>query len=336
MCLESNVMVEVNSGENDWEALCRALCMRDSHEGATHALVVSHAGEIVHEWYGPGHDVNSTLISWSIAKSITHALVGIAVKQGILSPAQKNLRPEWSDDARAEISLDDLLSMRSGLAWVEDYVDDRTSDVIAMLFGESDFVGDHARYAAAKPLLTPPGQQWVYSSGTTNIVSWVLGQSLDCPIQSFIQTELFDPLEMTSATAKCDATGTFVGSSFVYATARDFVRFGQMYLNNGIWANTSLVSPEWVTSAREFVAFDPDMSMSYGRHWWMWPSDADSVIAHGYQGQILWVSPRRDLVVCHLGNTDAPYGGQLRSMVAKLVEAFPISNAGIRHDGGNG
>lgn len=320
----------------DWELQCHTLTQRPADHGVTHALAVMHRGEIVHEWYGPAHNVDSTVLSWSIAKSITHALVGMAVDDGALSLHQKNLRPEWADDARSEISLDDLLTMRSGLAWVEDYVDDQQSDVITMLFGESAFTGDHAGYAASQQLTHAPGEHWLYSSGTTNIVARVLGDSIDVPITDFIQHRLFDPLGMTSATAKYDSVGTFVGSSYVYATARDYLRFGSLYLNGGVVNNVSLLSRLWVQSAHERVAYDPEMSMSYGRHWWIWPTHAGSVIAHGYKGQILWVCPQRDLVVAHFGDTDASYGSELRSMVATLVEAFPVSDAVMRHDSDDG
>ena len=321
---------------DDWEFHCHRITHRPAEMGTTHALAVMHGGEIVHEWYGPEHNAQSTLISWSIAKSITHALVGIAIADGALSLHQKNLRHEWRNDARAEISLDDLLTMRSGLAWVEDYVDNQSSDVIGMLFGDTEHRGDHASFAASQPLVHPPGTQWLYSSGTTNIVSWVLGRSIDEPILNFIQDRLFDPLEMTHAVAKLDATGTFVGSSYVYATARDFLRFGSMYVNDGLSGGARVISQEWVRSGREFAAYDPEMLMSYGRHWWMWPTADESMIAHGYKGQILWVCPERDVVVIHLGDTDARFGGRLRSMVAELVEAFPISHAPMRHDGDDG
>lgn len=322
-----------------WERLCEEITQRQPEMGSTHALVVKHQGSVIYEWYGPDHDASSTLISWSIAKSITHALVGIAVHDSLLTPEDTHLRPEWVDDMRSRISLDHLLQMTSGLEWVEDYIDDAVSDVITMLFGESDFVGDHAGFAASKSCTQEPGSNWVYSSGTTNIVAWVLARALGAAsgdasvITNFMSQRLFAPLAMHSATSRCDATGTFVGSSYVYATAQDFVRFGELYLADGI-VNGRRVLPEgWVDSARQPTAFDPDMGMSYGRHWWMWPTDTDSLIAHGYLGQILWVSPRRDLVIAHLGNTDAAHGATLRSMVARLVEQFPQTTVSVGHDG---
>lgn len=317
--------------KSDWEPRCSAITNRDPSLGKSHALVVQYKGEVIHEWYGPGLDSSSTFISWSIAKSITHALVGMAVQDSRLSPTSCNLRPEWENDERSKITLDHLLQMTSGLQWVEDYLDDQISDVITMLFGESDFIGDHAGFAAAKKLEHQPGAQWLYSSGTTNIICDILGRALEkvhgssSTVTSFMQERLFDPLGMKSATAKCDAKGTFVGSSYVFATARDFVRFGDFYLNDGVIEGQRLLPKQWVDLARQFTAFDPVMGMNYGRQWWMWPTDSDSMIAHGYLGQILWVSPRRELVIAHLGDTDALVGPPLRSMVAHLVEAFPQS-----------
>lgn len=326
---------------HDWTCLCDEITHRDPALGSTHALVVQHRGAVVHEWYGDGYDVNSTLISWSIAKSITHALAGIAIKDSLLSLDDTHLRPEWDDDTRSRISLDHLLKMTSGLDWIEDYIDDEVSDVITMLFGKSDLEGDHAGFAASKSCTHEPGSQWLYSSGTTNIISWILARALGANdgnssgITDFMSQRLFAPLGMHSAVAKCDSTGTFVGSSYVYATAPDFVRFGELYLRDGIAHGVRVLPEGWVDGAREFTAFDPEMGMSYGRHWWMWPTDPDSLIAHGYLGQILWVSPRRELVVAHLGNTDAEHGATLRSMVARLVEAFPQTTASIGHDGSN-
>ena len=309
---------------------CRLIEERPSDEGVTHALLVVHGGKVVHEFYGEGINQDSTLISWSMAKSMTQALVGMAVKDGLLNISDSHLLSQWESDGRRDITLDDLLTMRSGLSWIEDYVDGSVSDVIEMLFAESEFTGDHASYAASKPLLHTPGTQWLYSSGTTNIIARVLANALNEPtgshqfFKSFMQTRFFDEIGMNSAIAKFDSAGTFVASSFVYATARDFARFGYLYLNDGVWNGKRLLPEGWVEYAGRVVAHDPDMLMDYGAQWWVWPDDEGSIMAHGYEGQILWVSPRRDLVIVHCGKTDALYGAQLRSMVAGLVEAFPV------------
>ncbi len=303
---------------------------RPEEEGVTHALLVLHCGEVVREYYGEGIDKDTTLISWSMAKSMTQALVGVAVGDGLLTVHDSHLLPQWEGDDRSAITLDDLLTMRSGLSWVEDYVDDQASDVIEMLFGESEFTGDHAGYAASKLLVQKPGTTYLYSSGTTNIIARVLANALGEPagshdvFEKYLYTRLFEPIGMTSPIAKFDEAGTFVGSSFVYATARDFARFGYLYLNDGVWNGQRLLPEGWVQYAGRVIAHDPEMPLDYGAQWWVWPDDEGSMIAHGYEGQIIWVSPRHDLVLVHCGKTNAAFGAQLRSMVAGLVEVFPV------------
>ena len=310
------------------DAAIDALVNRPESEGRTHGLLIVSNGHVVREWNGDGFTPESTHISWSMAKSVTHALVGIAVGDGLLSLHDTNLLPEWQNDERSHISLSDLLTMRSGLKWIEDYVDGTTSDVIEMLFGESDFTGDHAAYAAAKPLLYKPGTQWVYSSGTTNIVARILANAIGDRDQShdamdvFMRSRLFAPLGM-SAIPKFDSAGTFVGSSFLYATTRDFAKFGYLYLNGGNWGGRQILPIGWADDAARSVVHDDETGMGYSSHWWTWPTDEGSMIAHGYEGQITWVSPARDVVVVHVGKTSADYSDQLRHGLERIVVEFP-------------
>lgn len=309
--------------------VCHAVTARPTFEGVTHALLVIAGGRVVYEWYGDGVTHESTLISWSMAKSITHALIGIAVDDGILALTQSHLMPQWESDERADITLHDLLTMRSGLSWNEDYIDGDASDVIRMLFGESDFSGDHAAYAAHQPLIHPPGSTWEYSSGTTNVVARVLANALgEKPgehrvMEKFMRQRLFESIGM-SALPKFDTAGTFVGSSFVYATARDFARFGYLYLADGLWSGQRVLPSQWIHDAQHAMVIDPVTTMGYSTHWWTWPTDADSMIAHGYEGQVMWVSPRRDVLVVHLGKTPADYGALLRQRLHDIVCQFPV------------
>ena len=218
-------------------------CVHDADEfGMTLALVVVHGGRIVRERYGPETDADTTLISWSMAKSITHALVGLLVEDGRLELSAPAPIGAWSYDERAEITLQQLLEMSSGLEFVEDYVDAGVSHVIEMLFGSG--IDDHAAYASAFPLVAPPGTVWNYSSGTTNIVAKIAGDAIGGGrdgTEKYLRDRLFGPLGMTSATPKFDTAGTFVGSSYVYATARDFARFGYLYLRDGWWDGRRLL-----------------------------------------------------------------------------------------------
>ena len=318
------------------------LASQPQHLATTLALVIVHNGRIVREFYGPETDASTTLISWSMAKSITQALVGMAVGDGLLSITDDHLFPEWEHDDRASITLGNLLNMSSGLEWVEDYVDDKSSDVIEMLFGSEKFVGDHAAYAASKNLEAQPGTKYLYSSGTTNLVTKILSRALgEQPgstdaMSKFIKERLFEPLGMRSAIPRFDDSGNFVGSSYVYATARDFARFGYLYLNDGIWNGSRLLPEGWVDYSRTSVARDPDNNLDYGAHVWMFPNDPGSIAALGYEGQFTWASPRRNLVVVRLGKTNAEYGPQLRSELSKIVGAFPAQASDFGNDGDHG
>lgn len=308
----------------------------------TLALVVVHNGQVVREMYGPDIDASTTLISWSIAKSITQALVGIAVGDGLLSIHDDHLFPEWENDDRSKITLGNLLNMSSGLEWVEDYVDDKSSDVIDMLFGDKKFIGNHAAYAASKNLEAAPGSKYVYSSGTTNLVTKILSRALgekpgsSDAMSKFMQERLFGPLGMRSAIPRFDASGNFVGSSYVFATARDFARFGYLYVNDGMWNGSRLLPEGWVDYSSTPIARDPENGLDYGAHVWMFPNDPGSIAALGYEGQFTWASPQRNLVVVRLGKTNAEYGPRLRTELSKIVQAFPTQRSDFGNDGHHG
>ena len=137
---------------------------------------------------------------------------------------------------------------------------------------------------------------------------------------------LFSAVGMTSATAKHDPSGNFVGSSFVYATARDYARFGWLYLNDGTWAGTRVLPEGWVEHGRTWVADDPENGVGYGAQWWLQPDLPGSMTAQGYQGQLTWVVPDRDLVVVRLGVTDSALMPGVRDGLVRLIKAFPAQN----------
>ncbi|MEE3327965.1 MAG: serine hydrolase [Myxococcota bacterium] len=295
--------------------------------GETHAVIVVHRGQIVLEQYAPGITPETTLRSWSVSKSILHAMLGILVREGRLDLDASALFPQWSalDDSRRGITLRHLLHMSSGLDFVEDY-NDPTSDVQQMLFGSGQ--ADMAAYALGRPSLHPPGTYFSYSSGDSLLLSSVLGEVVGGErdaILDFMRRELFDPLGMSSAKPRFDAAGTFIGSSYVFATARDFARFGYLYLRDGIWAGRRILPEGWVDFAR--MPAPAARNGEYGAHFWRAAKSRLGVFfAEGFEGQRVMMVPALDLVIVRLGRTPPEKTSGLQAFMATLVASFVIES----------
>jgi len=303
----------------------------------TRAVLVVHNGRIIAERYAPGITKDTPLLSWSIAKSFTNALVGILVKKGKISIKAPAFVSEWQklDDPRHFITLDQLLRMSSGLEWVEAYAERPISDINIMLFLKPDM----AAYAAAKPQAVKPDTLWRYSSGATNIICRLIREKIGSreAYWDFPRRELFNKLGMRSAIWGTDATGTFVGSAFIYATARDYARFGMLYLNDGVWQGERILPEGWVAYCITPTPAAP--KGQYGAHFWlnggkgakpterMYPQlPADTFFAEGYQGQIIAIIPSRKLVFVRLGMTyDDKWGDDkwgMEPFIKSVIEAI--------------
>jgi hypothetical protein len=289
----------------------------------TRAVVVVKNGWVVAERYAPGITAATPLIGWSVTKSVTHALIGIAVQESLLDLNATVPVPEWtsSGDPRRSITLDQLLRMSSGLAFSEVY-DDFSSDVVTMLL----HTPDSGAYAANKPLEAKPGTVWHYSSGTTNLLSRGLRLALadDEAYWRFPYERLFQPLGMHSAVLETDPSGTFMGSSLAYATARDWARFGLLYLQDGRWGERRLLPEGWVEHA---TTPTPGSDQKYGAHWGLnrggrYPDiPRDAFYARGFGGQLVLVVPSRDTVIVRLGQTPGD-GFDVNAFAAKVLKAF--------------
>lgn len=295
--------------------------------GETHALLIVQGGRIVHEQYARGFGPEQTYPSWSKAKSITHALVGVAAGDGRIDITAPADAPEWRTpgDPRGAITLDHLLRMSSGLQWIEEYSPERPSDVIAMLFGEGQ--ADVAAFAARFPLAHPPGSFFYYASGATNIVARALARALDAygpDFEAFMRRRLFEPIGMRSATPKFDAAGTFIGSSFCFCTARDFARFGLLYLRGGVWEGRRILPEGWVDHARTPTYQQPggDADGRYGAHWWLDLGGPGSFSANGYDGQYTVCVPDLDLVLVRHGATPLDKKDELKRWIGEVVACF--------------
>ena len=292
--------------------------------GETHALLVVHRGTVALERYGEGVAPDSTLRSWSIAKSILHAVIGVLVRKGRIELDATDLIPAWSSpsDPRRRISVRHLLQMRSGLRFTEDY-SDPASDAREMLFGAGR--EDMSAYAASRPIAHPQGTHHSYSSGDSLLLSSIVGRAIGSGAEAarqFMTTELFQPLGMHSAKPRFDASGTFIGSSYVFATARDFARFGYLYLRDGSWGTQRILPEGWVDFARTPSPVAPNGE--YGAHFWLAPkSTLGTFSAEGYDGQRLLIVPGLDLVIVRLGRTSPEKMMSVNRFLVDLIRCFP-------------
>ncbi len=279
--------------------------MSGGYNGHAFAFMVLHNGIPVAESYQPEFDASTRFLSWSVAKSFTNALAGIMVNDGKWDINQPVNIPEWQTDDRKNITLNNLLQMQSGLSWNEDY--GNRSDVTVMLYCESDF----AKFAYQQPLASQPGTNWYYSSGSVNIINQQMCKTLGSNDEyyRFAKTRLFDKLGMTTAIFEPDASGTQVGSSYIYATARDYARFGLLYLNDGIFNGERVLPEGWV----EYTTMPAsDSEGGYGSLFWLnkggqLPSvPADMFSCNGHDGQQIYIVPSKDLVVVVLGYSPKP------------------------------
>lgn len=294
------------------------------HPRRTRAVVILHGGRIVAERYAPGFDAETPLAGWSMAKGAMNALAGLLVGEGRLALSTPVDAPEWrtSGDPRQAITLGHLLNMESGLEFSEDY-GNPLQDVTYMLLREPDAAG----YSARKPLQVPPGTRWHYASGTTNILSRLIRKTVgEAEYPGFPRRALFEPLGMDSAVLEPDASGTFVGSSFMYATARDWAKLGQLYLQDGIWNGRRLLPDGWVRYTVTPAARAPNRE--YGAHFWLrlddaaaYPLPPDAFHASGFEGQQLSIIPSRRLVIVRLGLTRHAEAWRRGEFVSRVVEA---------------
>jgi len=292
----------------------------------THAVVVVQGGRLLVERYGPEHGPEATCLSWSKAKSLTHALVGIVVGDGRLDISDPAPVAEWRtpQDPRGAITTDQLLRMSSGLKFDEVYEVDKPSDTIEMMWGSGkDSV---AHYAADQPLTHPPGTVFSYSSGTTNIICRILADMTGLRGEAFgdfMRERLFEPLGMKTPIPRFDPAGTFIGSSFCFTSARDFARFGLLYLRDGVWDGQRLLPPGWVDYARTPTFQQPGVTDGrYGAHWWLDLGGPGSFSANGHEGQFTVLVPDLDLIVVRHGRTSTDKKDAVKAWVGDLVGVF--------------
>lgn len=289
--------------EIDPEKLNRVIdqAMSDTipHKG-TFALMVVYKGQPVAEVYRDDFSENTKFLSWSMAKSVTNALVGLRVKDGQMAIDDPLAIPEWQQDERQNITLNNLMQMNSGLEWNENY--GNLSDVTVMLHK----AGDMGQYTQQKAYEHPAGSVWVYSSGSTNLVCREIRKTFpsDQAYYAYPRQALFNRIGMTSAIFEMDASGTFVGSSYLYATMSDYARFALLYLNEGNWLGEQILPEGWVEYTTETAKGSDGR---YGSFFWLNQSgeypDApnDMYLCKGHDGQFICMIPSKELIVIRTG-----------------------------------
>ncbi|HWA88809.1 MAG TPA: serine hydrolase [Rhizomicrobium sp.] len=295
----------------------------------TRAIVVVYEGQIVAERYAKGYGVRTRFLSWSMAKSVTAALIGTLVDAGKLDLYAPPRVPEWKwpGDPRGQITLAELLNMSSGLAFEEPY--DPGSDSTRMLFQSGDMAG----YAAAKPLAHPPGTVWAYSSGTANILSRLALRASGGTLKSYeayARAHLFDPAGITSAMFEPDESGNFVGSSYLYMTARDWARFGLLFLGRGAINGRRVLSEQFADFVARPAPADP--RKGYGAQFWLngvvdgkreFPHLPSFFAAEGHNDEFVAIFPSRNAVIVRLGWTVGKAAFDRDKHFAAILAALP-------------
>jgi CubicO group peptidase (beta-lactamase class C family) len=303
----------------------------------TNAIVVVQGGRVLAERYGgvreffdrPAEPITprSHLLSWSMAKSVLHMIVGTLVDDGRLDPDQLAPVPEWSDptDPRHQIRIRDLLSMRDGLDFLEEYEIGRESNILEMLWGEGQ--DNMAAYTANRPLAHEPDTRFYYSSGSTNILSRIVADQVGYGdrYNEYLHQRLFDPLGMQEPVAGFDGSGVFVASSFLHAQALDFTKFGLLYLRGGQWEDKQLVSRDWAATAQVPISVDEEDNSFYSWQWWVTGDHYGTYWASGYEGQRIIVVPALDAVVVRLGHTPSENYPALREWSKRVLDVLATS-----------
>lgn len=287
---------------------------RGPGEGGPKAALVIKGGRVVFERYADGFGESSVMPSFSVAKSVLSVAVGMAVDRGVITLADAGLHPSWpAGDPRASITVEDMLHMRSGLAWDEDFVDGDPARMLASPAGVAD-------YAARKELVTGPGSTFAYSTGTSAILAAHLNEKLGggTALVDFLQENLFRPLGITSMTPLLDRSGRWVGGIGADATVRDWARFGWMVRNGGTWEGRRIVSTGWLDYSRRSKELDG----VYLAHWWRLSST--SLAAVGLHGQAIIVDESLDSVVV-IAYGDAPDEDEGLQLGLQLLGAVALS-----------
>lgn len=300
-------------------ALNNAFDAKGKSTKKTRSVLVVYNDHIIAEKYAEGFNENSKILGWSMTKSLTATLYGILQHQNKINITNPVNLVEWQKDERKNITYNDLLHMNSGLEWEEDYT--KISDVTQMLF----LAKNMGQVQAEKPSVGKPNQTWNYSSGTTNLLSLLLRKQFKTHQEylDFWYSALLDKIGMNSALVEVDMAGNYVGSSYGWATTRDWAKFGLLYLHKGNWFGEQIFSPEW---AKYVATPTPTSGNRYGAHFWLnagrkFPNvPKEMYYCSGYQGQMVAIFPNHNLVIVRMGTSEDFDFDTLLSEIIKSIK----------------
>jgi CubicO group peptidase (beta-lactamase class C family) len=306
----------------DYQQLKKAIdgAFANAEAQKTRTVLVAYKNHIIAEKYIDGLTKDTPILGWSMTKSVLATLYGILEFQGKINLNIPAPIASWQDDERKDITLNHLLRMQSGLAWDEDY--SGISDVTRMLFLDADMTLAQEK----KEVLAQPTEIWNYSSGTSNLLSGILRNQFETHQEylDFPYKALIDKIGMHSMLIEADMMGNYVGSSYGWATTRDWAKFGILYLNKGNWDREQLFNSDWVDYITTPTAHSDG---TYGGHFWLnaegkYPDvPKDLYSANGYQGQHVFIIPSKDLVVVRTGLAESPdfdVNGFLRDVIEAI------------------
>ncbi len=300
--------------------VANAFDAKNNKSKRTRSILVIYKDKIIAEKYDAGFGKNSKILGWSMTKSVTATLFGILQKHGKINIYKPAPIAAWANDERKKITINDLLHMNSGLEWEEDYT--KISDATKMLFQAEDM----GKIQIMKPAKYKPNTHWNYSSGTTNLLSGILRNQFKTHQEylDFWYTALIDKIGMNSMIVETDMAGNFVGSSYGWATTRDWSKLGLLYLHKGNWNGEQIIDESWV----KYVATPTnDSNGKYGAHFWLnagghYPdAPRDLFSCNGFQGQKVFIIPSHNMVIVRMGLTDEStfdFNGLLKGIVGSV------------------
>ena len=298
----------------NYENLNLAIDSLFQKKNKTRAVLVVYKDKIIAEKYADGFTKDSKILGWSMTKSILSTVFGVLQHQNKIDIQEKAPIDSWQNDDRKNITIHNLLQMNSGLEWDENY--DEISDATKMLFLDRDMT----KMQEEKPLVGKPNETWNYSSGTTNLLSGILRKQFKTHQEylDFWYTDFIDKIGMNSMILEADLSGNYVGSSYSWATTRDWAKFGLLYLKNGNWNGEQLFTKDWVNYA---TTPTPTSNKTYGAQFWL---NADGgfkdvpknmYYADGYQGQRVYVLPDLEMVIVRFGLTNFDENEFLKNVI---------------------